>query len=200
MVMDNYLVIRDTVNYYGEIFLSYMNPDLPARLRQKVTAGLPFMDLDIALLFTFGYLLLVSGGFLLSGKETKEKQWSSGVAYKKGDVVARKGYGIAIALSASSDVDPKVSSKTGFWRKRTLSEKLSGEPVLYLQAFYNAVQVGLCGYMMVTAAAAALNRGFRPLCNAFESEPPTKDLINVLHIFYLSKVGTHKRPTTRSVP
>lgn len=135
------------INEVGETFLDFMNADLPRSVRKSVTGGLTFMDLEIALLFSLGYVLLVIGGYLIKGKEVKEE------------------------------------------KAKSLAQKFAREPILYPMVVYNLVQVGLCGYMMVTAALVALRRGFSPLCNAFENEPSSKDLVHVLHLFYLSKVS-----------
>jgi hypothetical protein len=140
-------LISQAINEAGETFLDFMNNDLPRATRKSVTAGLNFMDLEIALLFSLGYVLLVIGGYLIKGKEVKEE------------------------------------------KAKSLAQKFSREPILYPMVVYNLVQVALCGYMMVTAALVALRRGFSPLCNAFENEPTSKDLVNVLHLFYLSKVS-----------
>lgn len=75
-------------------------------------------------------------------------------------------------------------------KKLTLAQKVQqkGALLFFSMVAYNAVQVGLCGYMVREAALAATERNFSLLCNTFETNPKSRRLMDVLHVFYLSKV------------
>merc|ERR1719285_639090 len=76
---------------------------------------------------------------------------------------------------------PKLTVKQKFWK----------EPFVFpAMVIYNAMQVGLCAYMVVQAVTGKADRGFGIVCNAHEPEldEASRGIANVLHVFYLTKV------------
>jgi hypothetical protein len=63
----------------------------------------------------------------------------------------------------------------------------TNEPIRYLQVVYNAVQISLCGWMMLAAAFAAYQRSAPPVCGEFR--PHAVDIASVEWVFYVSKVS-----------
>ena len=157
--------LRRSVGSVGDAILDLSNPALPKSLRDRAIGGLPFIEFELALLITLGYLLLVLVGYLKMPKAVAG-------AEKEGKAVAQK-------------------------ETKTVAQKFQDEPILYLQFVYNWAQVALCGYMMVTAASVAMQRGYSLLCNKFDPSLPLKgdrELLNVLWVFYASKVRRWNLP------
>merc|ERR1719233_655376 len=86
--------------------------------------------------------------------------------------------------------DDGISTK-GKKPKLTVKQKILKEPCVFpAMAIYNAVQVGLCAYMVVQAAKGKADRGFGIVCNSHELEldDASRGIASVLHVFYLTKV------------
>jgi len=80
-------------------------------------------DLQTALSFAAGYLVLVAIGLLM---KSQDKGWKERAA-----AAAKKS-------------------------KPTVAQKFTDQPVNYIAAIYNPLQVALCGYMMWVAICAAV--------------------------------------------
>jgi len=75
--------------------------------------------------------------------------------------------------------------------KLTVMQKFLKEPFVFpLMAIYNAVQVGLCAYMVVEAFKGRAERGLALICNPHELalDTASRGIASVLHVFYLTKV------------
>ena len=137
----------------------------------RYTRDFPLMQLDVVLLILAGYLVLVLAGIVMR------------------DCCSPRASAKATAAAPAD----KVVKPT--------DEKFRAEPILYLALPYNWLQVTLCGYMMVAAGAAAMQRGYTPLCNAFQAQPKNSALADVLWVFYVSKVsGGRGRPPPPPTP
>ena len=74
-------------------------------------------------------------------------------------------------------------------RKKSVGEKFNEAPLLFiLMVLYNVAQVLLCGYMVKEAFLGAKERDFEIACNEYSLNPRDRRLLNVLYVFYLSKV------------
>jgi hypothetical protein len=157
---------RAALNLLGRRVIEFANPALS--YESRATARFPLMELDAVCAILLGYALLVVFGLL-----------------------RRDCGGGSRGAAASPRGSPRDSPRDGSGgAKLTTNEKFIAEPILYLALPYNWLQVVLCAYMMVAAGAAAWERGFSPLCNAFEVKPQSMALANVLWVFYVSKVRT----------
>lgn len=96
---------------------------------------------------------------------------------------------------------PAVVAKEAKGPSVPVAQKFAAEPVLYLQTLYNAVQVALCGFMMVEASRLwwvnPANKGV--FCTPFNGKSAT--FASVLWLFYVSKVGSRaaQRDRTNSI-
>jgi elongation of very long chain fatty acids protein 4 len=158
--------IRADINALGRRVIEFANPAL--KYDARATRKFPLMNLDGVLALLLCYLLLVLYGL-----------WKSSCCRAR---ESSAGDGSPTPATAAP-----ASPRAGAPRKST-NEKFLAEPILYLALPYNWLQVVLCAYMMVTAGVAAWERGFSPLCNAFEAKPKSMALANVLWVFYVSKV------------
>lgn len=71
-------------------------------------------------------------------------------------------------------------------KSKSVLRKFLTEPVVIFQAIYNAVQVGLCGFMIYRAVEEYLAADYVPLCNKFDQK--ASGMASVVWIFYLSKI------------
>lgn len=71
--------------------------------------------------------------------------------------------------------------------KVSVSDKIKkdGAVVFFAMVIYNATQVALCGWMVVSVLIEHRRRGLRPVCNAHNLAED--GIAAVLHVFYLSK-------------
>jgi hypothetical protein len=155
----------DQVNAIGSFILQLSNPHVSPATRTSVTASLPVMRFHEAALLAAGYLLMVAYGWWVMPR-------------------AKKGSSEAVAPVRSK----KYGGEGGDEVKKTVAQKFADEPILYVQFLYNWLQVALCGYMMVTAARVAISRKYTLLCNSYQDTPVDRELVNVLWLFYVSKV------------
>jgi len=92
---------------------------------------------------------------------------------------------IILYSGKKDEKNPKPKSRL------TVKQKISKEPLVFpAMAIYNAVQVGLCAYMVFQALKGKADRGFGIVCNAHELEldEASRGIAHVLHVFYLTKV------------
>ena len=155
----SYLAVAAPLRAFGDALLALANPALDRATREAVTAPVNYGGtLD------FDVALWLTLAYLL--------------------IVA----GGAVLRPAKAPTGPSAEGKKDKGPPKPVAQKFRDEPILYLQFVYNWVQVGLCGYMMVTAAQVAVRRGYTLLCNRFDATPRDNELLNVLWIFYVSKV------------
>ena len=84
---------------------------------------------------------------------------------------------------------PKTAQKKAKKEKKSVSQKFKETPLLFvMMVLYNASQVVLCGYMVNQAVIGAAERGFEVVCNEHNLNPSNRRVMNVLYVFYLSKV------------
>eukprot|EP00056_Hartaetosiga_gracilis_P005470 m.84940 g.84940 ORF g.84940 m.84940 type:complete len:322 (-) comp12176_c1_seq1:1522-2487(-) len=141
--------------------INFFNPEITSR-DQIAPRSLPIMRLEEALLFTFGYLLMVFFGTLLMKTDKPQPEQKKGVT---------------IWMHISSVISPKDISRSTAVFNLTLA---------ICMLAYNAFQVVLCGYMCYSAIAEALNKNYVFVCNDFKLSED--GMAKVVHIFYLSKI------------
>lgn len=124
---------------------------------------------------------------------------SSRIAVRENWALSRLDHALAVVLAYLSFVafaitflkprgksqEKVVKSK----KKKSVSEKFNEAPLLFiLMVLYNFAQVALCGYMVREAFLGAKERGFEIVCNEHNLDPSDRRILNVLYVFYLSKV------------
>jgi elongation of very long chain fatty acids protein 4 len=70
--------------------------------------------------------------------------------------------------------------------QKSVAGKFAAEPILVLQAVYNAVQVALCGYMIYGTVLEYLAKDYKFICNPFKAAET--GMARMLWVFYVSKI------------
>jgi len=100
------------------------------------------------------------------------------------------GMSILFLRPADGESNGEKSSKLNGRSKTSVVENFKAGPILFVsKVTYNALQVVLCGWMVVASMREYRTRGFVPICNEFSTEIKVcGGLLSILHVFYVSKV------------
>lgn len=154
--------LADKVNAFGEDVLNFFHPGMDVSAR--VTKDMQLANMDQMLIVAGVYVVFVLISFAY---------WTAFVSQPK-------------LKKQASTATQNFGAKKGESGEKSVAAKFAAEPILVIQAVYNAVQVALCAYMIKETVEVYMKEDYKLIGNPFNADKT--GMAACLWVFYVSKV------------